>query len=205
MPQSATRLRRLRDFRLQADCRKSRNGFLGCGRSSEVEHNLAKVGVVGSNPIARSRIFRRQPAQTANPFECSDWTKFLCSRPVASKTTRVTPADLNHVAMARKPSMWLGRVLSFLSRWTSSSALPASTPATPLVMISSSHSRDDSVPNPGIHPEPGRQTGGRTDHALARIHFRDPRGSGPTRPPGPWPVFAVAGPLHPATANPKQE
>ncbi len=26
----------------------------GCGRSSEVEHNLAKVGVVGSNPIARS-------------------------------------------------------------------------------------------------------------------------------------------------------
>ena len=27
------------------------------GRSSGVEHNLAKVGVVGSNPIARSRIF----------------------------------------------------------------------------------------------------------------------------------------------------
>ena len=51
-------VRRLRDFRLQADCRNSRSGFLGCGRSSEVEHNLAKVGVVGSNPIARSRHFR---------------------------------------------------------------------------------------------------------------------------------------------------
>jgi hypothetical protein len=29
---------------------------LGCGRSSGVEHNLAKVGVEGSNPFARSRI-----------------------------------------------------------------------------------------------------------------------------------------------------
>ena len=27
-----------------------------CGRSSGVEHNLAKVGVEGSNPFARSRI-----------------------------------------------------------------------------------------------------------------------------------------------------
>ena len=27
---------------------------LGCGRSSGVEHNLAKVGVEGSNPFARS-------------------------------------------------------------------------------------------------------------------------------------------------------
>jgi hypothetical protein len=29
----------------------------GCGCSSGVEHNLAKVGVVGSNPIARSNRF----------------------------------------------------------------------------------------------------------------------------------------------------
>src|ERR1700744_5675494 len=29
--------------------------FLGCGCSSGVEHNLAKVGVEGSNPFARSR------------------------------------------------------------------------------------------------------------------------------------------------------
>jgi hypothetical protein len=28
---------------------------LGCGCSSGVEHNLAKVGVEGSNPFARSR------------------------------------------------------------------------------------------------------------------------------------------------------
>jgi hypothetical protein len=31
--------------------------LLGCGCSSGVEHNLAKVGVEGSNPFARSRIF----------------------------------------------------------------------------------------------------------------------------------------------------
>src|SRR5437763_7531720 len=29
--------------------------LFGCGCSSGVEHNLAKVGVVGSNPIARSK------------------------------------------------------------------------------------------------------------------------------------------------------
>jgi hypothetical protein len=28
----------------------------GCGCSSGVEHNLAKVGVEGSNPFARSKI-----------------------------------------------------------------------------------------------------------------------------------------------------
>src|SRR5450755_107725 len=32
----------------------------GCGCSSGVEHNLAKVGVVGSNPIARSKIAARK-------------------------------------------------------------------------------------------------------------------------------------------------
>jgi hypothetical protein len=31
----------------------------GCGCSSVVEHNLAKVGVGGSNPLARSRINER--------------------------------------------------------------------------------------------------------------------------------------------------
>lgn len=31
------------------------SAFLGCGCSSGVEHNLAKVGVEGSNPFARSR------------------------------------------------------------------------------------------------------------------------------------------------------
>ncbi len=33
-------------------------GGLECGCSSGVEHNLAKVGVVGSNPIARSNYFK---------------------------------------------------------------------------------------------------------------------------------------------------
>lgn len=31
-----------------------------CGRSSGVEHNLAKVRVVSSNLIARSKIFRKE-------------------------------------------------------------------------------------------------------------------------------------------------
>ena len=34
----------------------------GCGCSSGVEHNLAKVGVEGSNPFARSKIKRRPQA-----------------------------------------------------------------------------------------------------------------------------------------------
>ena len=33
----------------------SRHTLLGCGCSSGVEHNLAKVGGEGWNPIARSR------------------------------------------------------------------------------------------------------------------------------------------------------
>ena len=32
--------------------------FHGCGCSSGVEHNLAKVGVEGSNPFARSKILK---------------------------------------------------------------------------------------------------------------------------------------------------
>jgi hypothetical protein len=31
-------------------------GYPGCGCSSVVEHDLAKVGVEGSNPFARSKI-----------------------------------------------------------------------------------------------------------------------------------------------------
>src|SRR5437763_4145900 len=33
---------------------------LGCGCSSVVEHDLAKVGVEGSSPFARSKIFSEQ-------------------------------------------------------------------------------------------------------------------------------------------------
>ncbi len=40
--------------------------IMECGRSSGVEHNLAKVGVVGSNPIARSKFRNAQkPRKTA--------------------------------------------------------------------------------------------------------------------------------------------
>jgi hypothetical protein len=34
-----------------------RRQSFGCGCSSVVEHDLAKVGVEGSSPFARSRIF----------------------------------------------------------------------------------------------------------------------------------------------------
>src|SRR5438045_8319001 len=42
--------------------RQSRHTLLGCGCSSGVEHDLAKVGVEGSNPFARSKTIRRVPA-----------------------------------------------------------------------------------------------------------------------------------------------
>jgi hypothetical protein len=44
--------------RLQSPRKPHKNRPHGAGgRSSGVEHNLAKVGVVGSNPIARSKFF----------------------------------------------------------------------------------------------------------------------------------------------------
>ena len=45
-------------------CRESRFSDRPSGRSSVVEHDLAKVGVEGSNPFARSR-FSRQIVFTA--------------------------------------------------------------------------------------------------------------------------------------------
>ena len=44
--------------------RRVERGVLGCGCSSGVEHNLAKVGVEGSNPFARSRDWR--PSETGD-------------------------------------------------------------------------------------------------------------------------------------------
>ena len=37
----------------------------GCGRSSGVERNLAKVDVEGSNPFARSKFFKYRNVQKA--------------------------------------------------------------------------------------------------------------------------------------------
>src|SRR6202163_3520676 len=50
----------------------------GCGRSSGVEHNLAKVGVEGSNPFARSKMWHNcnglhyMYAEHAPPFLISE-------------------------------------------------------------------------------------------------------------------------------------
>ena len=44
------------------------DAVFGCGCSSGVEHNLAKVGVEGSNPFARSRL-KLQPTCWLDPFE----------------------------------------------------------------------------------------------------------------------------------------
>src|SRR5579871_3030684 len=41
---------------------------LGCGCSSGVEHNLAKVGVEGSNPFARSRDFQTTDRPVRRPI-----------------------------------------------------------------------------------------------------------------------------------------
>jgi hypothetical protein len=37
------------------------NSALACGNSSVVEHDLAKVGVAGSNPVSRSSNFHFRP------------------------------------------------------------------------------------------------------------------------------------------------
>src|ERR1700730_6945312 len=44
---------------------------IGCGCSSGVEHNLAKVGVEGSNPFARSKQTPKKSAQLADLRACA--------------------------------------------------------------------------------------------------------------------------------------
>src|SRR5439155_8762730 len=48
-------------------------GSSGCGCSSGVEHNLAKVGVVGSNPIARSSFIGRGSAARSSEATMPRW------------------------------------------------------------------------------------------------------------------------------------
>ena len=50
----------------------TRRDCLGCGCSSGVEHNLAKVGVEGSNPFARSR-----QSQDLRSMQASDLPAFF--------------------------------------------------------------------------------------------------------------------------------
>src|SRR4051794_21696290 len=44
--------------------------FFGCGCSSGVEHDLAKVGVEGSNPFARSIFFLQYQRLSIPPPRC---------------------------------------------------------------------------------------------------------------------------------------
>src|ERR1700675_2530848 len=44
------------------------SSWRGCGCSSGVEHNLAKVGVEGSNPFARSKMSQRMQADKGAVF-----------------------------------------------------------------------------------------------------------------------------------------
>jgi hypothetical protein len=48
---------------------KSYDSSRQSGRSSGVEHNLAKVGVVGSNPIARSSFSNHRTV--ASPYDAA--------------------------------------------------------------------------------------------------------------------------------------
>jgi hypothetical protein len=49
---------------------------LGCGCSSVVEHDLAKVGVEGSSPFARSRFLKS--ANTGSQRQAAIWRPFVC-------------------------------------------------------------------------------------------------------------------------------
>ena len=68
----------------------------GCGCSSGVEHNLAKVGVVGSNPIARSKIpskNQRFSGAQGNPRGASScWNK--------ARTVPKCPVEMGNVRAA---------------------------------------------------------------------------------------------------------
>jgi hypothetical protein len=53
-------------------CRRSHATDTGCGCSSVVEHDLAKVGVEGSSPFARSNFSQSiQPNRTGTWFSTS--------------------------------------------------------------------------------------------------------------------------------------
>src|ERR1700716_959173 len=52
-----------------------------CGNSSVVEHNLAKVGVAGSNPVSRSICSRSGPEGGPDPVDlCGGVAKWLRRR-----------------------------------------------------------------------------------------------------------------------------
>ena len=86
---------------LRRGCRKK-----GCGCSSGVEHNLAKVGVEGSNPFARSNCFSPEPekkaphgwernAESLAENNNAEWAGRFCrtnARRLAARRAPVSPA-----------------------------------------------------------------------------------------------------------------
>ena len=53
----------------------------GCGNSSVVEHNLAKVGVAGSNPVSRSIYIQAGAGISTGPVDlCGGVAKWLRRR-----------------------------------------------------------------------------------------------------------------------------
>ena len=73
-----------------ANCRS------GCGCSSGVEHNLAKVGVEGSNPFARSSLLGRPPVCLLS--ECGGWHVACGSRSVEQIFRKVIQANQRRVS-----------------------------------------------------------------------------------------------------------
>ncbi len=70
------------------------NGPFICGRSSGVERNLAKVEVVGSNPIARSSFSRPRPATVGVLF--SSGIRRASGRSVFPQPPQPSNALVNH-------------------------------------------------------------------------------------------------------------
>ena len=58
-------------------CRPRHAADTGCGCSSVVEHDLAKVGVEGSSPFARSN-FLQAPQPLLQSVDCTGYVQELC-------------------------------------------------------------------------------------------------------------------------------
>ena len=71
---------------------RGKSNRLGCGCSSGVEHNLAKVGVVGSNPIARSKESATQ--RNSDPIRRGELSVARASRPPSGDGTADAAATL---------------------------------------------------------------------------------------------------------------
>ncbi len=80
---------------------------LECGCSSGVEHNLAKVGVVGSNPIARSKFLTVHHATMSRPRASGAGT----SEYVSFSVVRMVPLE-SETAAALQGSARIARAIA---------------------------------------------------------------------------------------------